>query len=128
MIVIGHSAIEFDKFTKIESINDISNTKANEVVWFNSNIDNAYHIAKHCAKNDISYAILAHSLNDVVIFANLDVKFIIIREKNLVENAQKVANEYFFDSKILYIINDESSIENLALLGIDGVIFNDILK
>ena len=127
MIVIGHSAIEFDKFTKIESINDISNTKANEVVWFNSNIDNAYHIAKHCAKNDISYAILAHSLNDVVIFANLDVKFIMIREKNLVENAQKVANEYFFDSKILYIINDESSIENLALLGIDGVIFNDIL-
>ncbi len=128
MIIIGHIAISYNNFVKIKDIDDIKHTKASEVVWFQSNIDNVYDVAKHCIENDISYAVLAHSLNDVIIFANLKASFIMIREKNLVENAQKVANEYFFDSKILYIINDESSIENLAMLGIDGVIFNHILN
>lgn len=128
MIIIGHEAIESIAFRKIESIENIANSNANEIVWFQSNINNTYNIAKHCVANNIAYGIVVHSLNEVVIFANLMAKFIIIKEKNLVENAQKIANEYFFDSKILYVINDEGSIENMAMLGIDGVIFNDILK
>lgn len=128
MIIIGHKAIEFSAFKKIESIENIADTNANEIVWFQSNISNSYDIAKHCIANNIAYAIFVHSLIEVIIFANLGAKFIIIKEKNLVENAQKIANEYFFDSKILYVINDEGSIENMAILGIDGVIFNDILK
>lgn len=128
MIIIGHRIIDFSKFVKIENINDIKNTKANEVVWFQANTNDAHNIAKHCMKNNIMYAVMVNSLNEVIIFSNLKANFIIIKEKNLAENAQKIANDYFFDSKILYVINDESSIENIAMLGIDGVIFNDILK
>ena len=128
MIIIGHRAIEYNAFKKIENIENIADSKADEIVWFHSNTNESYNLAKHCVKNNIAYGVFVDSLKDVIIFANLMAKFIIIKEKNLVENAQKIANEYFFDSKILYVINDEGSIENMAMLGVDGVIFNDILK
>ena len=47
MIIIGHKAIEFSAFKKIESIENIADTNANEIVWFQSNISNSYDIAKH---------------------------------------------------------------------------------
>ena len=128
MIIIGHRAIEYNAFKKIENIENIADSRADEIVWFYSNINESYNLAKYCGKNNIAYGVFVDSLRDVIIFANLMAKFIIIKEKNLVENAQKIANEYFFDSKILYVINDEGSIENMAMLGVDGVIFNDILK
>ena len=81
MIIIGHRAIEFSIFRNIENIENISNSKANEIVWFQSNIQNVYDVAKHCTKNNIAYGVFVHSLKEVIIFANLMAKFIIIRKK-----------------------------------------------
>lgn len=128
MIIIGHEAIKYPNFRYIESIDEIVNSQANDIVWFFHSKDTNYDIAKHCNDNDIAYAVIVESLKDTLIYANLGAKYICTKERNLAENAQRAADEYFFDSKILYIINDCGSIETMANLGIDGVIFNNILK
>lgn len=124
MIVIGHTSLPYPKFKEIKDISDIKQTLANEIVFFSPNAT----LATHCKDNSIAYAVVVQSITELIIYANLNAKYLLIREKNLAEVAQKIANEYFFDSKILYIINDEGSIENAALLGIDGVIFDFVLK
>ncbi|RAX51502.1 hypothetical protein CCY99_09015 [Helicobacter sp. 16-1353] len=128
MLILGHIAIDYPNFIHIKSIDDLAKTLPKDIVWFNASNDVDYNIAKHCRDNNIAYSVVINELKDAIIFANLGAKYIIISDKHLAEITQKVANEYFFDSKILYIVNDESSIENMAMLGIDGVIFNNILK
>ncbi len=125
MIIIGHNAIQFPNFIHIQHIDDIVSTTPNDVVWFEC--DDNFRISQHCKINDIVYARKVSSLKEVVIAANLGATYIIIDNMNLAKMAQKVANEYFFDSKILYVINDDDSIENIAILGIDGVIFSSVL-
>ncbi|RDU62856.1 hypothetical protein [Helicobacter sp. MIT 14-3879] len=124
MIIIGHKAIKHPIFKNIKNIEDINNTNANEIVYFESD----YKIANYCKDNEIKYAVKISNITDLIIYSNLDAKYILVREKNIAENSQKIANDYFFDSKILYIINDESSIENAAMLGFDGVIFESVLN
>jgi hypothetical protein len=47
----------------------------------------------------------------------------------LAKTAQNVAENYLFDAKILVLIEKEDEIEELALLGVDGVVFsNTIIK
>lgn len=128
MIIIGHKAIGYQRFIKVDSVKQISMTKANEIVWFEVQSDIEYELSTHCKDNNISYAVKINSLREVIIYAALNAKYILIQEKYTAENAQKIADEYFFDSKIIYIINDEGSIENIAMLGIDGVIFDEVLQ
>lgn len=128
MLILGHMAIDYPDFVYIRNIDDLVKTTPKDMIWFNASDDANYDIAKHCKYEDISYCVKIYELKDAIIFSNLGAKYIIISDKHLAEIAQKVADEYFFDSKILYVINDESSIENMAILGIDGVIFNNILK
>lgn len=128
MILIGHSAIYYPNFIYIKNIQDIKNTQAKDIIWFYTKDDKDYTLSKYCKDNEINYSVIVDELKDVIIFANLNAKYIIIKNKHLVEMAQKIADEYFIDSKILYIINDESSIENMAILGIDGIIFNCVLN
>lgn len=123
MIVIGHIDLPFPQFKNIEKIKDIEQTSANDIVYFTPNAT----LAKHCKDNNIAYGIIIKNVLELVIYANLNATYLLIKDRKLVETAQKIANEYFFDSKILYVINDERDIENMALLGIDGVIFESIL-
>jgi len=49
--------------------------------------------------------------------------------KALAKTAQSLADTYLFDSKILVNIEDEKDIEEMALFGVDGVLFsNAIIK
>lgn len=127
MIIIGYEDLPCEKFVKIQNLEDIKNTNPNEIVWFESK-EYSTKFALHCKENNIPYAVKIINIKDLVIYSNLCAKYILISEKYLAEQSQKIANEYFFDSKILYIINDEGSIENAAILGIDGVIFNKHLN
>ena len=123
MIIIGHKALQSPKFRAIQSIDDIKKTSANEPLLFSDNFD----LAAHCKACEIAYAVEIWRIVDLMIYANLGAKYIVIRRKKLARICQKLANEYFLDSKILLVIKDEKGIEMGAKLGIDGVIFECVL-
>ena len=53
---------------------------------------------------------------DLMIYANLGAKYIVIRRKKLAQICQKLTNEYFLDSKILLVVRDEKGIDSAANL------------
>ena len=124
MIIIGHKALQSPKFRAIKSIDDIKKTSANEVVFFSDDLD----LAAHCKACEIAYAVEICRIVDLMIYANLGAKYIVIRRKKLARICQKLANEYFLDSKILLVVEDDSGIEMGAKLGIGGVIFECVLQ
>lgn len=126
MIIIGHHAIAYKKFKKINSIEEINSTDNSSIVWFDSVDDKGYILSHHCLENEVVYAIALDNITDFVIYANLKPAYIILEKSP--EIYQKIAETYLFDSKILYVIEDEEEIQSLAKLGIDGVIFRQLLE
>ena len=112
MIIIGHKALKSPKFRAIHSISDIDKTFANEVVFFSD----SFEIARHCNECEITYAVEVWRVVDLMIYANLGAKYIVIRRKKLAQICQKLANEYFLDSKILLVVRDEKGIDSAANL------------
>ncbi|MDE5592069.1 MAG: hypothetical protein K2I63_03835, partial [Helicobacter sp.] len=69
----------------------------------------------------------ARSIVQSLILVGLGVKFFITLDKQMAKELQKLAEHYLFDSKILFAIKDEKTIEEVAKMGIDGVIFLEAL-
>lgn len=124
MIIIGHNALQYPKFRAIKNISDIDKTLANEIVFFSDDFE----LAKHCNACEVAYAVEIKRIVDLLIYANLGAKYILIRSKKFAQICQKIANEYFLDTKILLVIKDDKGIESAAKKGIDGVIYENILR
>ncbi len=122
MIVIGDKLIPFEEFFKINSIDDIKNTKANSTVLFTY----CDEIAKFCFENEISFAIAVNSIKEAVYSSNLNAKYI-ITNKELSKELQKIADNYMYDAKILVIIESSDEFEEIAKAQIDGVIFKNLI-
>lgn len=127
MIIIGYNSTEKQNFIKIKNISDIDATNVSNIVWFESRDDIEYSISKYCRDNEIQYSALCNSLKDALFYNNLMAKYIFSNDFELCKKMQKLADMYFFDSKIIYAINNFDEIEEIALDGIDGVIHAPIL-
>jgi hypothetical protein len=127
MIFFGHRFINSKNFYHISSIEAILNTPPSSTLYIEfseTNLD----IITHAKLNSMPMAIYAEDITDVLYASSLGANFIVV-PKNLAKNAQNIAENYLFDAKVLSIIEDEDEIEELALLGVDGVIFpNTIIK
>lgn len=123
MIIIGHSEIDYPPFRLIDDKNGIKQSKANEIVYFRHN----FALARHCKDNEIKFGVVISQILELMIYEKLGAKYIITKHKKFAQKCQKIANEYFFDSKILLVIKNDKDIEKVANLGIDGVIFENIL-
>lgn len=122
MILIGDSLIDYEQICKISSIDEIKNTKPNSTLLFNYNSE----ILKYCSINDLSQAVIITNIKEAIYANAFDVKYIIC-EKDLAIKAQKIAESYMFDSKILAIIESNDELEYIAINEIDGVIFKKII-
>ena len=125
MLIFGHRFIPSPRFYHIEDIDAVAHTPSNSIVYLvfdEKNLD----IIKHLKDNDISFALAVNTIRDLVYAENLGASFI-ITENTLAISAQKVAETYLFDAKILCRINNESQIEAMAFEGIDGVLFSDAI-
>jgi len=122
MIIIGDKLIPFEELFKIDSIDDIKNTKANSTVLFTY----CDEIAKFCFENEISFAIVVDSIKEAVYSSNLNAKYI-ITNKELSKELQKIADNYMYDAKILVIIESSDEFEEIAKAQIDGVIFKNLI-
>lgn len=124
MIIVGHNEIPCEKFIRVGSVSDIDKTRANEVVFFPHNAS----LERFCKENEVAFAVIAKSALEAIIAQNLGAKYIIIDSAKLAKKCQKIADEYFFDSKILLVIKNEKAIAKIAESSIDGVIFEKILR
>ena len=120
MILIGDKNISYENIEKINSIKDISSTAPNSTALFEFNLE----ILKHTQTNDINSAVIVNNIKEVIYASSLNARYIIV-ENTLSKIAQKIADNYMFDSKILVIIKDEDEIEKSAIDEIDGIIYLD---
>lgn len=127
MIFFGHRFIDGEKFYHVQSIDAISNTPPSSTIYTEFSEENL-DIIKYTLKNSITTAIHADNVTDIIYASALGATFLVVT-KELAKTAQDLAENYLFDAKILVNIEDDSEIEELALLGIDGVIYsNAIIK
>lgn len=133
MIIIGHNAIAYPTFVKVENIDSIISTKTGAIVWFDSTklkSSLSFSLANHCKEYQISYAVIIEDIKNLLIFSSLNAKYIILKPNMKLEKIlqmQKIAESYLLDSKILCVIDKDSQIEKFAKNGIDGVIFKQVL-
>ena len=127
MLIYGHRFIPSESFYHIVSIDAIQNTPPSSTIFLpfdEKNLD----IINHLINNNINFALEIQTISEVIYASSLGAKFIVI-PKELTSTIQNIANNYLFDSKILTILESENDIEEMARLGVDGIIFsNAIIK
>lgn len=127
MLLFGHRFIESEIFYHITNIEDISNTPPSSTIALVFSEDNLDIIA-HANANSISLTLWIEDIETLIFASALNAKYIIVT-KELAKTAQNIAENYLFDAKILVSINEDSDISEMALLGVDGIIYpNAIVK
>ncbi len=127
MLIYGHRFIASESFYHILSIEAISNTPPSSTVFLPFD-ENNLDIINHLITNHIDFALEIQTISQAIYASSFGAKFIII-PKELASTIQNIANNYLFDSKILIILENENEIEEMAILGVDGVVFsNAIIK
>lgn len=121
MLFFGHKFLKSEKFYHINSVEAITNTPPSSYIYLEfseSNLD----IIEHLNTNDITYALSIKNIKELMYASALNADYIIV-EKELAKTAQNIAESYLFDAKILVSVEDDESIEEFALLSMDGLIF-----
>ena len=125
MLLFGHRFIPSERFYHIDDIETIIHTPANSLLYLpfsETNLD----IITHLSSNDLRFGVECASLREVIYANALGAAFVIVDEA-LAKSAQKAADTYLFDAKILCRIHTEEKIEESAYEGIDGVIFPEAI-
>ena len=127
MIIFGHKFIESESFYHILDIDSIKNTPPSSIIYLHftqNNLD----IIKHANLNGVKVALRVSTIRELIFANSLNAAYIIV-PKDEAKSFQDLAENYLFDAKILVNIEHDSEIEELAILGIDGVLFsNAIIK
>ena len=123
MKIIGDNLIPFEDFFKVLSIEDIKNTKANSMLFFDFNED----LLKYSNSENLNFLVYVSSIKEAIYASNFNAKYIICKNK-LAKKLQKIADNYMWDSKILTIIKSSDDLEKVALEEIDGAIYSDLLE
>nr|WP_321267668.1 hypothetical protein [uncultured Sulfurimonas sp.] len=127
MYIYGHRFIPSNSFYHVPNIDAIQNTPSNSTIYLDFSEENLETI-NHAISNNVVLALGAKNITEIIYSASLGASFIVV-EKELAKTAQNIANNYLFDAKILIHTSEEQEIEELAILGVDGVVFsNAIIK
>ena len=122
MIILGDSNVSNEIFSAINCIEDIIHTSSNSTVVF----DYDKKLMIYAKNNNLQYAVKITNIKELIYANTLDAKYILVSD-DILELSQKLADNYMFDSKIIATIKDESSIEDIAIKEIDGIIFSTTL-
>lgn len=125
MIILGHNLIPSFTFFHVPNIDAINNTPPNSAIFLEFDEENIETI-EYLQKNELCFCLSIKNITHLIYASSLGASYIIV-QKELVKSAQDIANNYLFDAKILVAIEDENDIEELALIGVDGVIFSNAI-
>jgi hypothetical protein len=119
MILLGNVdlSLRSDNLEPIIYIDDIKNTKPNSVVSFDYN----HSTILYCNSNNIQYAVYVSCINEIIFSNILNAKYIIVNEDISIK-AQKIADDYMYDSKIIVEISSLDQLETVVSNSIDGAI------
>ena len=123
MIIIGHRFVKFNPFYLIKKPENIKKTPSNSVVVFEFNEENV-ELCEYCHKNSILFACICDSIKDVLFANALDASYLIC-DKVVATKAQKLADNYMFDAKILLYSSDEADLEWVGDNEIDGILLEE---
>jgi len=127
MILIGHRFIKSENLYHVLDIESITHTPPNGTLYIEFSEENL-DIIEHANLNGIAFALKIETLKEIVYANALGAKYIVV-PKIMAKTAQDLAENYLFDAKILARIEDDKELDELALLGIDGVLYpNAIIK
>ena len=121
MILFGHPHIESERFYFIDTIEQIAKTPSNATLLTKE--DSNFIIAKHCQKNNLTYGAYIESIEQMIIYSNLQCAYFIIKNQELLASCQNIANHYLLDGKVLYQMTSQDKIETFATLQIDGLLY-----
>lgn len=125
MLLFGHRFISNDSLYHVLSIDSISNTPSSSTIHIDFTEDNL-DIIEHARVNNISFSLSVNNVLEIIYASALGASFIVVHN-DIAHQAHKLATDYLFDAKILVLIEKEMQIEELALLGVDGVIFSNAI-
>jgi len=127
MLLFGHRFIQSESFYHVGSIDSIKHTPPSSTIYLEFSEENL-DIINHARVNLLAMALKTSNTKELIYASSLGAKYIIVSKEHA-KSAQNIAENYLFDAKILVQIEEESEIEELASIGVDGVIFsNAIIK
>ena len=127
MLIFGHRFITSENFYHVQSIDAIQNTPPSSTILVEFSEENL-DIISHATINSMPLALQVYNITQIIYASSLDATYIVL-SKELAKTAQNLADNYLFDAKILVSVENEDEIEELALLGVDGILFtNAIVK
>ncbi|MEN4045985.1 hypothetical protein [Sulfurimonas sp. NWX367] len=125
MLLFGHRFIKSEKFYHVSDIDAIVQTPPASIIYLEfeeKNLD----IIEYLNQNSIKFALKVQDVTELIYASALGASYIHVEQK-LAKTAQKIAENYLFDAKILVHIEKEEEIEEMALLGIDGAVFTEAI-
>ncbi|UCN00679.1 hypothetical protein LCX93_01840 [Sulfurimonas sp. SWIR-19] len=125
MLLFGHRFIKSEKFYHVSDTDAIVQTPPASIIYLEfeeKNLD----IIEYLNQNSIKFALKVQDVTELIYASALGAGYIHVEQK-LAKTAQKIAENYLFDAKILVHIENEDEIEEMALLGIDGVVFTEAI-
>jgi len=121
LLLFGHKYINSPKFYRVFSIDEVSKTPPNSIIYL-ENLDKYINIIKFAVSNGVDVGVQISTIREAIICENLRVKYT-ISGIEVASQVQKVVDDYLFDLKNLASITKEDEIEILARNRIDGAIF-----
>jgi len=123
MILIGHELISSEPFYQVASLEEIAKTPSHAVVLF----DFEPTFSAYCMEQKVSFALHVRHIKELIFANALGASYFVV-DKSLALHAQKIADDYLFDGKVLLLSSDENEIEFAASHAIDGILFESGIK
>ncbi|ARU47655.1 hypothetical protein [Sulfurospirillum diekertiae] len=122
MLLIGHELIPSTPFYRVDSVDQIAKTPSNATILFNFDPT----LIAYCSTQKLSFALHVKQIKELVLANALGASYFVV-DKTLALHAQKVADDYLFEGKVLLLSNDDNDIEFAASHTIDGILFESAI-
>jgi len=126
MKIFGHPWIESKKFYRVYNIEEIQSLEVGGIALLEPLME-SIELAKYCLKHSIEYVIPVGTIKEAIFANELGATYVICKEESGFM-IQPIAQHYLFDTQLLILISDEKEITKLALQGMDGVVFADVIQ
>ncbi len=119
MLIFGYDLIPSRPWCKVSTQQEIASTPSSTIILLDLN---SLDIVTYCKEQNVDCALEVKSIKEALIASALGASYLFCAQ-DVAKEIQAIANEYLWSAKVITMIEDESELEVIAKIGIDGVIF-----